>query len=144
MKPSENAVELYKSGFNCAQSVFASFCEKYGIDKEQGLKFCCGFGGGVRSGEICGAVSGAVLVIGLKYGNNNAEDKDSKATCYSKTTEFLEIFKEQNGYIVCKNLLGYDISTKDGMRQAKENGLFNTTCVELVRSSAEILEKLDY
>jgi C_GCAxxG_C_C family probable redox protein len=139
-----NAVNLFRSGFNCAQAVFASFCEQYGIDREKGLRLCCGLGGGVRSGEICGAVSGAVLVIGLKYGHADSADTESKSFCYTKTVEFIRLFKEKTGSVVCRELLGYDISTEDGMKQAQEKGLFKTRCVDMVRISAEILSDLGY
>lgn len=141
---SENAVELFNKGLNCSQSVFAFFSEDYGLNREFALKIGCGFGGGVRSGEICGAVSGAVMVIGLKYGNGCIEDMESKANCYSKTSEFLDKFRERNGSIVCRDLLECDISTEIGMRLARDKGLFSTTCVEMVRNSIELLEDLGY
>lgn len=141
---SEVAAELFDSGFNCSQSVLAVFCEQYGLDKETAMKMSCGFGGGMRSGEVCGAVSGAVMVIGLKYGQFEADDKDSKKLCYSKTTEFLKAFKEKNEFIVCRQLLGRDISTKEGYEQAQNGNMFKTRCVDLIKSSVEILEELGY
>ena len=141
---SEKAVELFKKGLNCSQAVFASFCEDYGLGSEFALKIGCGFGGGVRSGEICGAVSGAVMVIGLKYGNGSIEDLESKGNCYAKTSEFLDKFRDINGSVVCRDLLGCDISTAAGLQLAKDKGLFSTTCVDLVRSSCELLEGLGY
>lgn len=141
---SEKAVELFKKGLNCSQAVFVSFCEDYGLGSELALKIGCGFGGGVRSGEICGAVSGAVMVIGLKYGNGSIEDLEAKKNCYAKTSEFLAKFREMNGSVVCRDLLGCDISTESGLQLAKDKGLFSTTCVDMVRSSSELLEDLGY
>ena len=140
----ENALYLFNSGFNCAQAVFATFCEQYGIEKEKGLKLCGGFGGGVRTGEICGAVSGAVLVIGLKYGHADSSDTESKSFCNAKTVEFIKLFKEKTGSVVCREILGYDISTEDGMHAAHEKGLFKTTCADMVKISVETLEELGY
>ena len=134
---SDAAKELFLQGYNCSQAVLATFSEKYGLPKLQALHMACGFGGGVRAGEICGAVSGAVLIIGLKYGSD-------KITCYEKTVEFNNTFKQKNGYIVCRDLLGYDISTELGMNTAKEKGLFKTTCVDMVTNAVEILEVLGY
>jgi len=140
----DSAAELFNNGFNCAQSVLAVFCEAYGLNRETALKVACGLGGGVRSGEICGAVSGAVIVIGLKYGHCQPEDTESKANCYAKTVEFLNIFKEKNGCITCREILGYDISTKEGMEQAKNKNLFKATCTGMVKSAVSILEELGY
>lgn len=138
------AAELFDSGFNCSQSVLAVFCEQYGLAKETALKMSCGFGGGVRSGEICGAVSGAVLVIGFKYGQSMAEDKDTKAECYAKTVEFMNAFRAKNKSVVCRQILGYDISIKEEYAQAESKNLFKTTCVDMIKSSVEILEELGY
>jgi len=140
----EAASAVFGNGFNCAQSVLSAFCEKYGMDKETALKISCGLGSGFRSGEVCGAASGAVLVVGLKYGHCLADDKESKASCYEKTEEFLNEFRKRNGSIVCRDLLGVDISTDDGRQQALDRKLFTTTCDDLVRSAATILEELGY
>jgi C_GCAxxG_C_C family probable redox protein len=141
---SEQAVQLFRNGFNCSQSVLAVFCEKYGLSSELALKAACGFGGGMRCGEICGAVSGAVLVIGLKYGQYSADDQESKKTCYSETVKFTSLFKETNGSIICHDLLGCDISTEKGMKEAQSKGLFTTTCIDMVVSAVNLLESLGY
>jgi C_GCAxxG_C_C family probable redox protein len=140
----DTACELFNSGFNCSQSVLTAFCEKYGLDRETALKAACGLGGGCRSGEICGAVSGAVITIGLKYGHCQPGDVETKTNCYAKTAEFLNAFKAKNGSIICREILNCDISTKEGMEEAKSKNLFKTTCVDMVRSAASILEELGY
>ena len=140
----EVASAVFDSGFNCAQSVFSVFCEKYGIDKETALKISSGMGAGFRSGEVCGTVASAVLVVGLKCGQCVADDTESKANCYAKTEEFLDDFRKRNGSIICRDLLGCDISTDDGRQQALDRKLFDTTCDDLVRSAATILEELGY
>ena len=98
----------------------------------------------MRNGELCGAVSGAVMVIGLKYGNSLSEDSESKSLCYQKTKEFTEKFKEKNKSIICRELLGCDISTADGMSIAMDKKLFKTTCADMVESAAKLLEELGY
>lgn len=140
----ETAVELHASGFNCAQSVFSLFCEKYGMEKEQGLKVACGLGGGFRSGEICGALSGAVLAVGLKYGHSVASDAETKAACYAKTVEFINEFKARNNSLICRELLGVDVSTKEGFAEAQSRGLMKTICAELLTNAVEILEENEY
>ena len=140
----EAAANTFLSGFNCSQSVLSVFCEKYGIDKDTALKMAYGFGAGVRSGEICGAVSGAVIVIGLKYGNTSADNKAAKDYCNEKIIEFLDLFREQNKSVVCRNILGLDLSIKEEFEQALERNLFKTVCVDMVESSVALLEELDY
>ena len=135
---------LFQAGLNCAQIVLSYFCEKYDMGKEEAIRIGCGFGGGVRSGELCGAVSGAVMVIGLKYGNSQTEELESKYQCYERTKEFTKRFKEDNESIVCRELLKCDISTEEGMMRAQKENLFQTRCVELVLSAIKILIELGY
>ena len=138
------AISLFNSGFNCAQSVLAVFCEEYDVEEETALKMSSGFGAGVRSGEICGAVSGAVLVIGLKYGQSEGNDKASKENCNNKTVEFLDLFRKKNGSVVCRDLLGYDLSIDEEYAEAFSKDLFKTVCVDMVVSAVSLLEELDY
>lgn len=144
MDKKETASNLFLQGFNCSQAVFSAFCEKYGLPRETALKISCGFGGGMRNGEVCGAVSGAILVIGLRYGHNNPEASDSKQLCYKEVVRFSDFFREKNNSIVCRDILGHDISTPDGMQAASEKGLFKTTCVDMVCNAIDILEKMGY
>ena len=136
--------ELFQDGLNCSQIVFSQFCERYHIGKEDAFRIGCGFGGGARAGEICGAVSGAIMVIGLKYGNTHVEDVISKNTCYEKTKDFIAEFRKQNSSIVCRELLECDISTDEGMQKAKDAQLFQTRCVAYVESAIQVLETLGY
>lgn len=144
MNTKETAAKLFSQGFNCSQSVFAAFSEKYGLPSDIALKIGCGLGGGLRSGEVCGAVSGAVMVIGLRYGHSDSADTESKRLCYIKTAEFLQEFKKLNNSIICRELLGCDISNPDGMNTAQEKGLFGTTCVKMVCDAVDLLERLGY
>src|SRR5574344_797810 len=119
----EKIAESFQRGMNCSQIVLSHFCEKYHLEKEVAIRLGCGFGGGARSGELCGAVSGAIMVIGLKYGNTQAEDSTSKMECNKRTKEFTEKFKEVQGTIVCRELLQCDISTEEGMNKAEKENL---------------------
>jgi len=140
----ESAISCLHSGFNCAQAVFTAFCEDYGLDKELALKVAGGLGGGCRSGEICGAASGAVLVVGMKHGQVDAGDVESKANCGAKTMEFLNLFRERNEAITCRDLLGVDTSTPEGRKLAQDRNLFRTICDDLVRHAVADLEGLGY
>lgn len=93
-------------------------------------------------GETCGAVTGAFMVIGLKYGATLGEDKASKEKTHQVVREFAEKFASRNGSIACKELLGCDLSTPEGNAQAKEKNLFYTVCPKFVKDAAEILEEI--
>jgi len=100
-------------------------------------------GGGLGSlGYVCGAVTGALMLIGLKYGSSELQDKESKANAYSKVREFVKKFEEKNKTIICKELLNCDISTPDGRKYAEENGLFKNVCPKFVKDAAEIIEEM--
>lgn len=139
----QRAVSCFKKGFNCSQAIFSTYGEMFGLDRELALKISCAFGGGVgRMGGTCGAVTGAFMVIGLKYAMTNVEDKPAKERTYAVVKEFARRFELRNGSIVCKELLGYDISTPEGLKVIHENHLFTTLCPKFVQDSAEILEVL--
>lgn len=138
------AAEYFDKGFNCAQSVFATFCRKYNLEEEMALKISGGLGSGLRFGEVCGAVSGAILVIGLKYGHSHSDKLEEKMLCNTKTEEFINAFRKQNDSIICKEILGCDISTEEGRKQALKNNLFTTLCKEKVLNSVKLLEELGY
>jgi C_GCAxxG_C_C family probable redox protein len=133
----KNALEHFKNGLYCSQAVLGVFCEKYGLPKDVAFKISCGLNSGCRCGDICGAVSGAILVIGLKHG-------DSKVICNSKTEEFINAFKDKNESVICRVLLGYDISTPKGLENFFEKKLFQTVCAKMVKDAVQILENTDY
>jgi len=136
----ENAVECFNNGFNCAQAVFSTYCEQLGLDKETALKISCGFGGGMgRLGETCGAVSGAYLLIGLKYGMYLKDDGAAKEKTYELVGEFSRLFKERNKTTICRELLGVDLLAGD-KRTASER--VKSICPKMVRDAAEIVEEL--
>ena len=140
----EKALMVFGSGFNCAQAVISVFCEDYSLNQCTAAKLACGLGGGFRSGDICGAVSGAILVIGLKHGQGVVDDVVSKKLCYAKTEEFLKAYKNDNNSIVCRELLGIDISTEEGRKQAQDQNLFRVKCDKLVESAISLLEEQGY
>ena len=95
-----------------------------------------------RMGETCGAVTGALMAIGLKYGKTKAEDDGARDKTYELVGEFVTRFKDRHGSIVCKELLGCDLSNDDGLTTAREKGLFDTLCPQFVRDATEILEEI--
>ncbi|MZP30934.1 hypothetical protein GTO91_14540 [Heliobacterium undosum] len=143
MEKAEKAAAIFLGGYNCAQAVIAAFAEECGVDEETAKGMAAAFGGGIaRTGETCGAVTGAMMAIGLLYGQKSGDDSENKEKTYERVHAFLERFQERNGLLRCKELLGCDVSTPEGRQQAKEADYHNTRCPKFVRDSAEIFESL--
>ncbi len=139
----EEAVSCFTDGFSCSQAILSTYGTELGLDRKKALMIATGFGGGIsRLGGTCGAVTGAIMVIGLKYGRAKIEDMGSKEKTYELVREYLESFKSINGSTICNKLIDCDINTPEGMRHANDSNLFKTLCPDFVRSSAVILEKL--
>ena len=137
----EKAGSLFQEGFNCSQSVFCAYAVEMGVDRETALKVAQAFGGGMGlMGETCGAVTGAFMVIGLKYGRTSIDDDEAKRKTYALVKDFVEKFKARNGTIMCRELLGCDIGTPRGKKYAEEKALTTTICPGFVKDAAEILE----
>ena len=136
----DDAVACFKSGFNCAQAVFSTYCERFGLDKNAGLKIASGLGGGMgRLQETCGAVTGAFLVIGMKHGSDVAGDVSSKEKTYAAVREFSRLFELRNKTTNCRELLGVDLINGD---QPMASEQIKTVCPKMVRDAAEILESM--
>ncbi|MEE8618858.1 MAG: C-GCAxxG-C-C family protein [Dehalococcoidales bacterium] len=139
----EVAASCFKDGFSCSQAVFSTYATQLGLNHEAALKIAGAFGGGMgHMGETCGAVTGAFMVIGLRYGRTIAGDRQSQDKTDSLVNEFVNRFKSRNVSIVCKELLGCDLSTPEGTNMAKERNLFATICPEFVQDAAEIIEQI--
>ena len=117
----ELAVSCFEEGYTCSQALLSTYSVKFGLDREIALRIADGFGGGMGSmGETCGAVTGAFMVIGLKHGRTVVEDRDAHRKTNSLVNDFIRLFKHRNGSIVCRELLGCDISTPEGLNSARE------------------------
>ncbi len=138
----EKAKEYYSNNFNCSQAVFTTFAVEHGIDEKLALRIATDFGGGARKGEMCGAVSGALMVLGLLYGHSESSDSEAKSKAYAISEEYMNRFISKNGSVVCRELLGYDLSKPDEREQIMEKNLFRTICPEMIRSAVSILDKL--
>ncbi len=143
MSKVECSEKCFLSGFNCAQAVFSTYSSELGLDTELALRIAGSFGGGMGLiGETCGAVTGAIMLIGLKHGKVIAEDDAAKEKTYALVQEYKRRFVELHGSVRCTELLGFDISKKEEMASAKEMGLFKTLCPRLVKDSALVVEEL--
>lgn len=140
---SEKAMELFKQGYNCAQAVFAAFCEDMGIDFETALKLSSSFGGGMgRLREVCGAVSGMFAVAGMKYGYTDPKDNKSKAAHYKLIQKLAAQFKAKNHSIICRELLGLDIGPDNPAPELRTDAYYKKRpCAELVGCAARLIEE---
>jgi arsenate reductase len=136
------AVSRFAEGFNCAQAVFSVYAEDIGFDHDTALKVAAGFGGGMgRMASTCGAVTRAFMALGLQYAGV-AADRQTKEANYACIREFAERFTARNGSLSCRELLGCDISTSEGLEQAMESDAFKNTCPKFVQDACEILEEI--
>ena len=137
------AVARFREGYACSQSVFSAYAPLFDLAPELALRIAAPFGAGMgRMGEVCGAVTGAFMVFGLKAGSSLAQNRASKEASYDLVREFVERFRARHASILCRELLGCAIDTTDGLRTARERGLFDDLCPKLVQSSADIVAEL--
>jgi C_GCAxxG_C_C family probable redox protein len=139
----DTAVECFRSGFNCAQAVFSTYAEDFGINKTDALRISCGFGAGMgRMQETCGAVSGAFMLISCKHGKTKKEDTESTEITYRLIREFSDKFKAKHGTLTCKELLGCNFQTPEGHQYFKDHNFRELKCSRYVHASAELVEEI--
>ena len=138
----DKAIEFFSQKMHCSQAVLAAFSEECGISEEQAFKLGSCFGSGMRKGEVCGACTGALMVLGLLYGQSHIGDQDERQRSNRINDLLMERFKKANGSYICNDLLGYDVSTPEGAQSAREDGLFTDFCPKMVASAADILEEI--
>lgn len=140
-KDVKRVVDLHQTGgLNCSQAMFSVYGKYFGIPEDLAVKIATGFGGGMGGmGETCGAVTGAFLVLGMLY---NQDDPSSRSKIYCLEKEFVRRFKTQHGSVICRALLGYDMGTEEGMRMIRETQATKRICPLADQSAAIILEEL--
>jgi C_GCAxxG_C_C family probable redox protein len=141
MSKADKAVALFDR-FNCAQSVFVACGPDEGLSEQMCLTLAGPFGGGMgRMGEVCGAVTGALLVLGVRYGQGMATDPaQARGPLYERVAALAKTFRERNGGLTCRELTGCDLRTPEGQEQFKTRDLHHTLCQKLVESAAKLLE----
>lgn len=140
----ETALATFVSGYNCAQAILSAFGPDLGLDGETALKVATGLGAGMaRRGEVCGAVTGGILVLGLKYGRGQQQDRSATERTYQQTRELMARFEQRHGSCACRVLLdGCDLQTAQGQQHFKEHDLLHKTCVKCVETVADIVGEL--
>ncbi len=141
---SDAAVSVMAAGANCAQSVLSVFCRDLGLEKGMALKIASGFGAGMaREQEVCGAVTGGIMAIGLKHGQERENDKQAKETTYRLTRELITRFHSEFASCRCLDLLqGCDLKTEAGQKRFADEGLLEKVCYPCVRGAVRILEDI--
>lgn len=143
MKPSLQAEIFFAQGYLCSQSILMAYAPLFNLEQETAARLAAPFGGGIaRRGETCGAVNGACMVLGLKYRHISAEDVDSKERTYQAVHDFISLFEEHHGSIVCSQLLEIDISSPGGLQKAHDKNLFTTRCPGYVKHAAHLLDEI--
>ena len=140
--PSAKATEKFLSGYNCAQAVLWSFCDGFGLDPDTALKIACGFGAGIaRRQEVCGALTGGIMVLGLRFGRGEGQDRTATEQTYARSAELIRRFESKHGTCNCRQLLdGCDLATEEGRKSFAERDLLNRTCTPCVQTVVSILE----
>ena len=139
----EEVTKTHAEGFSCAQALLAVYGPELGLDRETALKVAGGFGGGMgRMAGTCGAVTGAFMVIGLLHSMTKKGDLPQKERSYEYIRQFADAFRKRNGSLVCRELMGVDVSTPEGFAESKARNIPRTVCPKFVRDAAEILEDM--
>jgi C_GCAxxG_C_C family probable redox protein len=140
MNKPDLAVATFKQGYSCSQAVLSAYAPDYGVEHVLALRLGAGFGGGMgRMGEVCGALTGAFMVLGLKHGAIAAEDHQAREKTHQRVRELARRFKERHGALRCRELTGCDLSTPEGYEHARQQGVFRTLCPQLVHDAAAVL-----
>lgn len=139
----QKALKFFNESHNCSQSVLAALSSELGLSEQQAIAVAAGFGAGVCfQGQICGAVSGAYMVLGLHSGNQFNDGESIKENTYQLINYFNKEFKQIHKETNCTKLVGFDISTSEGMNSAIEQGVFSSRCPNFVQSAVSICKKI--
>ena len=137
------AVECFMGGFNCAQAVFSTYAEDLGVQRIDALKISCGFGSGMgRLQNVCGALTGAFMLIGCKHGKIRLDDTEAAERTYALVLKLSEQFNALHGSVACRELLVCDLKTQEGQQFFKENNLKELKCASYVRDASLLVETL--
>ena len=143
MNPSDRAERMFADGYCCSQAICATFSERFGLDPDTALRLAQSFGGGMaRRGLTCGAVTGALMVIGLARGATDPGDEDARDTMDELSRELMDRITARFGSIACDEIVGIDSGVEGARHAAREDGSFDRVCPGLIRETAEILDEI--
>ena len=137
----EVALNYFNNGYNCSQAVLGAFCEEYGIDLDKACKMAVAFGGGVsRQGRMCGCLAGALMVLGLQYGQDSTQSVDIRIQNYELGKELCKEFIRVNGALDCKDIIKYNLNNIEERAEAQKADVFKNRCSQVVVNTAKLLE----
>ncbi|UWX57011.1 C-GCAxxG-C-C family protein [Chlorobaculum sp. MV4-Y] len=144
MHRKEKAIELFSNRCNCSQAVFAAFRQAEVLDEASALRLATVFGGGCvgSGGGMCGAVTGALMVLSMRYGMGGIEELANKSKTYELGRQFMAEFERRMGSCQCESILGLCIGEPENLQKARELKLFETVCVDAVATASDILEEM--
>ena len=142
MERTEIAKNYFAKKCHCSQAVLASFADALGITEETALKFGSCFGGGMRKGEVCGACTGALMALGMKFGMSEIGDLKKQQIADGYARRFLDEFAKQNGSYLCRDLLKRNLASDEERQKAREEGLFASVCPKMIESAVRISEQM--
>ncbi len=134
----EVALATFDEGYNCTQSVISAFAGDLGLDLSSALKLASCFGGGMRMGATCGALSGALMVLGLAKGFAEVSP-EAKAEIEEEAKAFIASWKRELGVTDCREILGLDVSDPDQRQKAREQGVFELHCPQCIETAVRLL-----
>ena len=136
----EEVQENFNMGIICAQQVLAHFADRLNLPEETALRLASAFGSGMGKAEVCGCVSGALMVLGLMHGPSGPCPRPQKQAFYARRDAFTEAFAKTHGSLQCRGILGHDLTTPEGMAAVRKDNLFIKTCAALVCATCALLE----
>ncbi|MBO4903487.1 MAG: C_GCAxxG_C_C family protein [Lachnospiraceae bacterium] len=142
MSRRDKAIQFFSKELHCSQAVLAAFADECGISEEMAFRLGSCFGSGMRKGNVCGACTGALMVLGLMFGEEQAGDPEERQRSNKINDMMMDRFKQTNGTCICNELLGCDITTSEGVQYARDNRLFKDFCPKMVASAVDILEEI--
>lgn len=143
MSHPEKTAELFESGYNCAQSVFTAFCDQTGLEPRDALRLSSSFGGGMgRLREVCGALTGALMALGMLRGYDCADCSREKAVHYLRVQRLAGRFREEYGSLLCRDLLGEEAGTGYIPEERTPEYYQKRRCAEYVKRAAQLLDEM--
>ena len=137
----EEVQENFNMGIICAQQVLSHYADRLGLPQETALRIASALGSGMGKAEVCGCVSGSLMVIGMMHGPNGPCPRPQKEAFYARRDAFTEAFAKAHGGLLCREVLGHDLTTPEGMAAVRKDNLFITTCAPLVCATCALLEE---
>jgi C_GCAxxG_C_C family probable redox protein len=143
MNNGEQAAEYMRGGLNCAQSVVKAYVSVLGAEENAAVKMATAFGGGLgRCGYVCGALSGAAIVLGAKLGNSDPADPAARDRAYAAAGKLLDEFQAEHGAVLCRELTGFNLRDPESMKRAREQGVFANQCPAFLKTTARIVDEI--